>query len=103
HPTTHPHTYTLSLHDALPIFTIDFDDSIAQDRDSNADYYLKLKNAGLISVKTALMRILDLTDEQAEEEIRRMNEERAIASAEDLDRKSTRLNSSHVKISYAVF
>src|SRR5690606_20550283 len=39
--------------------TIDFDDSIAQDRDSNADYYLKLKNAGLISVKTALMRILD--------------------------------------------
>ena len=64
--------------------TIDFDDSVAQDRDSNADYYLKLRNAGLISAKTALMRILDLTEEQAEEEIRRMNEERAIASAEDL-------------------
>jgi A118 family predicted phage portal protein len=55
---------------------IDFDDSIAEDRDSNADYYLKLKNGGLLSAKTALMRILDYTEEQAEEELRRIAEER---------------------------
>ncbi len=55
---------------------IDFEDSIAEDRDSNADYYLKLKNGGLLSAKTALMRILDYTEEQAEEELRRIAEER---------------------------
>src|SRR5690606_36297535 len=38
---------------------VDFDASIAEDRDSNADYYLKLVNAELISKKTALIRILD--------------------------------------------
>lgn len=64
--------------------TIDFDDSIAQDRDANADYYLKLKNAGLISARTALMRILDLTEEQAEEELRRIAEESPLPSVDNL-------------------
>jgi len=52
--------------------TIDFDDSIAEDRDSNADYYLKLKNGGIISAKTAIMRILGYTEEQAEAELQRI-------------------------------
>src|SRR5690606_6917979 len=63
--------------------TIDFDDSIAQDRDSKAHYSLQISSAGQMAAKPALMRILDLTEDQAEEEVRRMNEERAISSAED--------------------
>lgn len=55
---------------------IDFDDSIAEDRDSNADFYIKLKNSGLISAKTALVRILDYTEEQAEEELRQIAQEK---------------------------
>src|SRR5690606_27345903 len=64
--------------------TIALDDSNAQDRDANADYYLKLKNAGLISARTALMRILDLTEEQAEEELRRIAEESPLPSVDNL-------------------
>lgn len=63
---------------------IDFDDSIAEDRESNANYYLKLKNGGVISAKTALMRILDYTEEQADEELQRINEERK-TRAPDID------------------
>lgn len=64
---------------------IDFDDSIAEDRDSNADYYLKLTNGGLISKKTAMMRVLDFTEEQAEEELKRIAEENRTATAEAID------------------
>src|SRR5690606_40200197 len=44
----------------------------------------------------SLNRLLDLTS-------RKVTERRVDRSRERLDRKSTRLNSSHVKISYAVF
>src|SRR5439155_25271249 len=73
HPPT-PETYTLSLHDALPIWR-------------------GRRRRGL--------------DECADQELGL--EQRAYGIAEDLlryhrlDRKSTRLNSSHVAISYAVF
>lgn len=63
---------------------IDFDDSIAEDRESNADYYLKLKNGGIISAKTALIRILDYTEEQATEELELINQERQ-TRAPDID------------------
>ncbi|MFD1425494.1 phage portal protein [Kroppenstedtia sanguinis] len=56
--------------------TVDFDDSIAEDRDSNADYYLKLQTASLISKKYALMKILHLTEEQAEQMLDEIREER---------------------------
>lgn len=55
--------------------TVDFDDSIAEDRDANADYYLKLQAASLISKKYALMKILHLTEEQAEEMLEEIREE----------------------------
>src|SRR5690606_33684141 len=63
---------------------IDFDDASAQDRRANADYYLKLKNAGLSSARTALMRILDLTEEQAEEGLRRIAEESPLLGVDNL-------------------
>src|SRR5690606_41096867 len=77
-PTTMP--YTLSLHDALPILA----DAFA------LTGFVVLAGAALAGVAAALARA----------------KVRARAPAivlQLLDRKSTRLNSSHVKISYAVF
>jgi len=54
-----------------------WDDSIIQDRDSNADFYLKLANSGLITKEYALQKILDFTEEQAQEMIEKIKEERA--------------------------
>src|SRR5699024_12603815 len=65
--------YTLSLHDALPILFLNF-----------KDVFLKIKeNYG------------DMAARLFKEAIQKINSV--------LDRKSTRLNSSHVSISYAVF
>src|SRR5438477_6334187 len=72
-PTT---IYTLSLHDALPIFSTSA--SVGRDRDSHAPI-LAAAGAGVNG-----------------------REDRGVAVAVP-DRKSTRLNSSHMSISYAVF
>lgn len=64
--------------------TVDFDDSIAEDRESNADFYLKLQTASLISKKYALMKILHLTEEQAEEMLEEIREENETATP-DID------------------
>src|SRR5690606_41878125 len=75
-----PEIYTLSLHDALPIFTV------------NA----KINSEGLNpSASLAAGVLLQGTRDMV------VNNEGHIKFT--LDRKSTRLNSSHVKISYAVF
>src|SRR5436309_14565881 len=69
--------YTLSLHDALPI-------------------YLSRERLG--------ERALDLLDDMANWGQRKyLIGEVDVFKIERRDRKSTRLNSSHVKISYAVF
>src|SRR5690606_41788383 len=68
--------YTLSLHDALPIFREALDH---------------------VPVNLALATLLDVA-------LAGKHGQRLIDQLVDLgDRKSTRLNSSHVKISYAVF
>src|SRR5258707_2727071 len=72
--------YTLSLHDALPISTI----SVME-----IEYRLSLdeeRTRSLASVMRALLGAVQVLPYAAEE-----------------DRKSTRLNSSHANISYAVF
>lgn len=56
---------------------VDFDDSIIQDRDADLDYYLKMKNGGLISALTALMELRSLTEEEARAELERIREEQA--------------------------
>src|SRR5690606_39485266 len=97
HHTPTTEIYTLSLHDALPIF-IGFTavDRLVSPR--------QLDNVGIgvgMAVVAALVngalalhlfRAAKAGDSAALE-----------ANARHLDRKSTRLNSSHVKISYAVF
>src|SRR5690242_21627186 len=73
--------YTLSLHDALPIYTLGYTYSV-----------------------TAVPTDTDYTAARAE-----IHEQRLMYAVDDIlahspeDRKSTRLNSSHMSISYAVF
>src|SRR5690625_5846610 len=70
-----PPIHTLSLHDALPIY---------------------LESVGWLSNRTWLAHGIHFDDD----EVARLG---AAGTAVTQDRKSTRLNSSHVAISYAVF
>src|SRR5690606_41882610 len=75
-----PDPYTLSLHDALPIYTTGWQSWVHLENFSAwHDVPFASHENGFASTKTEL----------------KFNS--------PLDRKSTRLNSSHVKISYAVF
>src|SRR5699024_12679644 len=98
----HTHMYTLSLHDALPISFDGYDeedvkgllkDRLAQAKD-DLDNSLEAVRALCEPVKAP--RAL----EDYQHYFCGVSGEN---SAELLDRKSTRLNSSHVSISYAVF
>src|SRR5439155_22365396 len=89
----------LSLHDALPIFTIDL--PVLQVYDSNTGCY-----------STKRQSILDWirgSDDLAFSKIAYdgttlfIADQKAVQGRSAEDRKSTRLNSSHVAISYAVF
>src|SRR5690606_42015799 len=83
--------YTLSLHDALPIFHDRAERPVLQairhdDRDLDRDLGLQLADAVAGAGRAAAEAPW-----------------RPARRAHPRDRKSTRLNSSHVKISYAVF
>src|SRR5690606_42026593 len=89
-----PALYTLSLHDALPIFAgieVDILDDGSLDQTEEMLGRLDLVTA---SVHSKLKMGRDAMT-------RRMVA--AVSNPRVKDRKSTRLNSSHVKISYAVF
>src|SRR5690606_40857071 len=79
--------YTLSLHDALPIFHMSDIPSFA--------YEILWEERQLVSVA-------NLTRQDAAEFFPIVSQA-GIVTHTIADRKSTRLNSSHVKISYAVF
>src|SRR3712207_8613648 len=80
--------YTLSLHDALPILptTLEVLDSV---RRAISRKQIDDVDALKAAIKNQLLEIL------------RESEKQGVSSEED--RKSTRLNSSHANISYAVF
>src|SRR5439155_13694987 len=83
--------YTLSLHDALPILmSMPFDEMM----DAMVPTYQKHFTRGELDALTAFY-----SSPTGQKILREMP---AIMS-EAIDRKSTRLNSSHVAISYAVF
>src|SRR5690606_41332174 len=86
--TQHTELYTLSLHDALPIFQ------------RLSDRVGARSARARMTVARPVQTVLDRDLPRREVPDDRRDEVRA-----DLvgDRKSTRLNSSHVKISYAVF
>src|SRR5690606_41221323 len=89
-PTT-SQTSTLSLHDALPIF------SCGKSR--------QIWVAGGIGITPFIARLLALAKQPDGKDIDLFysTNEPDEGFIERVDRKSTRLNSSHVKISYAVF
>src|SRR5690606_41397142 len=95
-PSTPPSTFdlhTLSLHDALPISArIEADDcEIMQPWPAQATSTMRSPSSRSCSVTSSPHVGFNCRDS-------------TVASASSpLDRKSTRLNSSHVKISYAVF
>src|SRR5699024_12854822 len=82
--------YTLSLHDALPIFSKAGFDFLEYDRFDNAIKY----------INDEIVRLNKKKQPTIEDYAALLNDLNYI---HPLDRKSTRLNSSHVSISYAVF
>src|SRR3712207_8969312 len=78
--------YTLSLHDALPIF-------LRRERRIAARGQLACGDGVRVGLKCLLLRLLSRLTLWVRFEVRRIRP----------DRKSTRLNSSHANISYAVF
>src|SRR5688500_20067682 len=76
-------TYTLSLHDPLPIF------DEAGEVQLGSELLVEVGLLGDASLPLLRLRLVDQLD--------------ALFFEEDEDRKSTRLNSSHLVISYAVF
>src|SRR5690606_41630246 len=88
HPAT-TEIYTLSLHDALPI-------SLWRLRELKVDADVQLINGDL----TDLSSVIRAVETSRADEVYNLGAQSFVGSS---DRKSTRLNSSHVKISYAVF
>src|SRR5699024_11565847 len=86
-----PHHFSLSLHDALPISTVFF----SKHRLQNVCCLQSLSSGGCVRLQICRRRR------------RRQPPIKSPTTADQLspviDRKSTRLNSSHVSISYAVF
>src|SRR5690606_41388799 len=81
--------YNISLHDALSIFSLsDIDWGFLED-----DFYIKSPSLKLSKLNADIFRSKVPEDDTSKK----------LLYSALLDRKSTRLNSSHVKISYAVF
>src|SRR5204863_4915794 len=97
---TTPHRSTLSLHDALPISTACF--AAARDYVKQRKQFGKPLGAfQLVQEKLARMYTDIGLAQLACVQLARLKERDALTPVQD--RKSTRLNSSHVEISYAVF
>src|SRR5690606_41837561 len=98
----HATTATLSLHDALPILRPR--DAVYRCTEQPIDAGIQERPGTLIGIEQspksdAGIRPVRKTNGLAERDLERV----ADACRTVVDRKSTRLNSSHVKISYAVF
>src|SRR5205814_9756861 len=92
--------YTLSLHDALPIFSGPAWSSRADRGASNREASGMPRPLASFSRRTAVGL---LWPRSMTEIIERLTPLRAARASRERDRKSTRLNSSHLGISYAVF
>src|SRR5690606_42045422 len=88
--------YTLSLHDALPIFLCFGGDAAHYDS-------LKPVTPRSRHVLNADGDARDMADAVLDVAVHAIDEGLRTHEEVHVDRKSTRLNSSHVKISYAVF
>src|SRR5699024_12650706 len=96
HARAPPHPYPLSLHDALPISSNLGSDIILNDLEQR-------RASGSNELSGEARQQIDalLRSKFRPEFLNRLDE--IAAGRRSVDRKSTRLNSSHVSISYAVF
>src|SRR5205807_10060732 len=85
-----PKIYTLSLHDALPILKVSQDDTTYE----ASRYPGGRRNVGTLASSARVYGCCAPS---------RSSASASISSTTSPDRKSTRLNSSHLVISYAVF
>src|SRR5688572_31377431 len=86
--------YTLSLHDALPIYRTDDVVTTMDNHAGNLSNAIDMFDQVVVSFKeTVVHEVVTLNSRESN---------RHLGLAE-VDRKSTRLNSSHSQISYAVF
>src|SRR5699024_12470428 len=92
-----PHLYSPSLHDALPIYT----NTQVTLTKSKANPVTVYSTSYPVTVFVKNRQSFALLEKRAKESNQSIGEYLKMLS--DLDRKSTRLNSSHVSISYAVF
>lgn len=65
--------------------SIDFDDSVAEDRQANATYYSGLVSQGLMPKLRAIMRIFDLPEEEAKKWLEEIKAEQATVTPEMVD------------------
>ncbi|MED1302900.1 portal protein [[Bacillus thuringiensis] serovar konkukian] len=65
--------------------SVNFDDSIAEDRNSNATYWLGLLREGVIPKKLAMQKILKVTEEDANRLFQEIQEENKIVLPENVD------------------
>src|SRR5690606_39864185 len=93
--TTTTSIYTLSLHDALPIF--------GKDEEKMGLHGSRTVQLTFEDMKVPAENRLGEEGEGFKIAMANLDVGRIGIAAQALDRKSTRLNSSHVKISYAVF
>src|SRR5690606_40543695 len=91
--------YTLSLHDALPIYAMTRQLDEARRMVERNSLQLERTNFYLESILSSLSSGVLVFDDAFRLTLFNQAAQRILR----LDRKSTRLNSSHVKISYAVF
>src|SRR5690606_42147675 len=92
-------TYTISLHDALPI-------SVASEIESGASIHINtaMDATGAVQLNGGRNVRIEGSRLTAQQDISvGALVDLDVSSVVEGDRKSTRLNSSHVKISYAVF
>src|SRR5207249_6842934 len=98
HPTT-PDIYTLSLHDALPIFCVSGSHAYAEEGNYAPSIQVSDIGGSQLALTSASSNIVSVAVADAP----LTAQGKFLAVLRGTDRKSTRLNSSHVSISYAVF
>src|SRR5690606_41368207 len=95
--------YTLSLHDALPIYVTEMEDVNGH---QSFKVLTRFKDIKSISNITPIGEVIQVRQPVTGIQLKAATQEVATkgfpSAAKSIDRKSTRLNSSHVKISYAV-